>query len=90
MSKKKVSVLRSIIWLLIGGAIEFFSMLLMIYAYLDYSIPYISNSAFFQNEGDFTIAALGFALSLACILVCIQKAQKDSDHLKDLFNKNKS
>ncbi len=85
MNKKKSSVIYSVVWLLIGGLIEFFSLLLMIYAYLDYRVTYISTNPIFTQNTDYTIAAIGFALSLACILVCIQKIGKDNKKLDSLF-----
>lgn len=89
MTKKKSNIIYSVLWLLIGGLIEFFSLLLMIYAYLDYRVSYISSNPIFTQNTDYTIAAIGFALSLACILVCIQKIGKDNKQLDDLFKGKK-
>lgn len=92
MSESKRQLIRSIFWLFVGGVIEFISVLLMIYAYLDYQVVYVNDNPIFTRYTDYTLPAIGFFLSLACIVVCIKKLGQANKKVENLFmgKKNKN
>lgn len=78
MRKQELLTIRSIIWLIIGGAIELIALLLIIHACLDYRLDYISGNPFFSYYTNYALAIMGFILSLVCIVIGLKQIKGGS------------
>lgn len=56
---------HAVIWLIIGGFCELLSVLVTIWMILEYEVSFFTQHPFLTG---FTIAGIGFAFSLVCIL----------------------
>jgi protein-S-isoprenylcysteine O-methyltransferase Ste14 len=79
MSDDSYEFKRALCWLILAGLSELLSLLLIIWGCFEYEISLIANNPLYTS---FTIAAIGFGLSLCCTLVSLTKPKRKQSRTK--------